>query len=186
FIRDQFVGNMIPANKIAPQAAFFRQYFPAPNSPGTRYVFSPALALDNDKFDVKVSPRLTEKDSLVSRYSYANNTESDPAAYPTLGFYPLRSRSQNVGLSYIHLFSPSVAFELAGNYYRTFFYFLNASAFNGKDVVSLAGITGFEGISSLQPAAPLLNLSGYQAWAGSTDNRPKANRIRTYQYRSRS
>jgi hypothetical protein len=66
---------MIPANKIAPQAAFFRQYFPAPNSPGSRYVFSPAVALDNDKFDVKVSPRLTEKDSLVSRYSYANSTE---------------------------------------------------------------------------------------------------------------
>ena len=184
FIRDPFPRNMIPANQIASQAAFFRQYFPAPNSPGSRYAFSPALALDTDKFDIKVSPRLTVNDSLVSRYSFANNTESDPAAYPTLGFYPLRSRSQNVGLSYTHIFSPSVAWELAGNYYRTFFYFLNASTFNGKDVVSLAGITGFEGISNLQPAAPLLNLSGYQAWAGSTDNRPKANRIRTYQYRS--
>jgi hypothetical protein len=75
-------------------------------------------------------------------------------------------------------------FDPAGNYYRTFFYFLNASNFNGKDVVSQAGITGFEGISSLQPAAPLINLSGYAALAGSTDNRPKANRIRTYQYRS--
>jgi hypothetical protein len=113
-----------------------------------------------------------------------NNTESDPAAYPALGSYPLKSRSQNVGLSYLHIFSPGVSMEVAGNYYRTFFYFLNASAFNGKDVVSEAGISGFGGISNLQPAAPLLNLSGYQAWAGSTDNRPKANRIRTYQYRS--
>lgn len=184
FIRDAFPSNIIPSSRIAPQAAYFRQYFPIPNSGTNRYAYSPALALDSDKFDIKVSPRLTAKDSIVSRYSFVNNTEQDPAAYPALGGYPLRSRSQNVGLSYLHIFSPNVTWELAGNYYRTFFYFLNASNFNGKDVVNDAGITGFAGISNLQPAAPLLNLSGYQAWAGSTDNRPKANRIRTYQYRS--
>lgn len=184
FIRDPFPGNVIPASALAPQALFFKSLFPIPNSGTSRYAYSPALALDTDKFDIKVSPRITAKDSLVSRYSYANNTESDPAAYPGLGSYPLHSRSQNVGLSYLHIFTPGVTWELAGNYYRTFFYFLNASAFNGKDVVSLAGISGFEGISNLQPAAPLINLSGYAALAGSTDNRPKANRIRTYQYRS--
>src|SRR5262249_32409602 len=82
FIRDPLVGNIIPASQMAPQAAFFTKYFPAPNTPGSRYTFSPALALDTDKFDIKVSPRISIKDSLVSRYSYANNTESDPAAYP--------------------------------------------------------------------------------------------------------
>src|SRR5262249_21669352 len=142
------------------------------------------LALDSDKFDVKISPRLTEKDSLVSRYSYADNVESDPAAYPALGNYPLHSRSQNVGLSYTHIFTPNLIGEVGYNYYRTFFYFLNASNFNGQDVVSKAGITGFDGVSNLQPAAPLINLSGFTAVQGSTDNRPKANRIRTYQYRS--
>ena len=47
-----------------------------------------------------------------------------------------------------------------------------------------AGITGYDGISDLQPAAPNIVLSGYTTLGGSTDNRPKANRIRTYQYRS--
>ena len=184
FLRDVFPGNTLPPARIASQAAYFKPFFPIPNSGLTRFASSPALAIDTDKFDIKVSPRLSAKDSIVSRYSFVNNNESDPAAYPALGAYPLRSRSQNVGLSFLHVFTPNVTWELAGNYYRTFFFFLNAGAFNGKDVVSQAGITGFEGISSLQPAAPLLNLSGYQAWAGSTDNRPKANRIRTYQYRS--
>jgi hypothetical protein len=184
FIRDPFVGNIIPANRIASQAAFFRSMFPTPNSGANRYIYSPALALNTNKFDIKVSPRLSEKDSITSRYSFADNTESDPAAYPALGFYPLRSRSQNVGLSFLHVFSPGLAAEVAGNYYRTFFYFLNASNFNGKDVVSQAGITGFDGISNLQPAAPNIALSGYATLAGSTDNRPKANRIRTYQYRT--
>jgi hypothetical protein len=184
FTRTAFAGNAIPANRIASQAAFFKSMFPIPNTGANRYTYSPALTLDTDKFDIKVSPRINEKNSIVSRYSFVNNTETDPAAYPALGFYPLRSRSQNIGLSFLHIFTPTLTVELAGNYYRTFFYFLNASNFNGKDVVSQAGITGFEGISNLQPAAPLINLSGYAALAGSTDNRPKANRIRTYQYRS--
>ena len=155
-----------------------------PNSPNSRYIYAPSLSLDTDKFDIKVSPRLTAKDSLVSRYSFANNNENDPATYPGLGSYPLHSRAQNAGLSYLHIFSPNITTETAFNYYRSFFYFLNASAFNGKNVVGLAGIPGFEGISDLQPAAPLINLTGYAALAGSTDNRPKANRIRTYQYRT--
>jgi hypothetical protein len=184
FTRTAFVGNVIPASRIARQAAYFRSMFPVPNSGTNSYIYSPALSLDTDKFDVKMTPRIDEKNNIVSRYSFANNTETDPAVYPALGNYPLQSRSQNVGLSFLHIFTPHLTWEIAGNYYRTFFYFLNASNFNGKDVVSAAGITGFEGISNLQPAAPLLNLSGYAALAGSTDNRPKANRIRTYQYRS--
>lgn len=183
FIRDPFQGGVIPANRQSPQALFFKPLFQLPNSGGNRFVYSPALALDSDKFDVKVNPKLSDRDNLVSRYSFANNTESDPTAYPALGFYPLRSRSQNVGLSHFHSFSPGLVSELAFNYYRTFFYFLNASNFNGQDVVSKAGITGFEGVSSLQPAHPQINLSGFRAIEGSTDNRPKANRIRTYQYR---
>src|SRR5262249_46395357 len=151
FVRTQFPGNVIPPSRIAPQAAFFQNMFPIPNTGSNRYTYSPALALNTDKFDIKISPRISEQDSLVSRYSFVNNTESDPAAYPALGNYPLRSRSQNVGLSYLHIFSPSFTLEVAGNYYRTFFYFLNASNFNGQDVVSKAGITGFEGISNLQP-----------------------------------
>src|SRR5262249_41832230 len=107
----------------------------------------------------------------------------DPAASPALGSYPLRSRSQNAGLSHYPTFRPNLTSELTFNYYRTFFYFLNASNFNGQDVVSKAGIQGFEGVSSLQPAYPQFNLSGFRAVEGSTDNRPKANRIRTYQYR---
>ena len=184
FLRDPFPNNVIPATQLSRPAQFFKPLFPVPNSPNSRYLFAPSLSLDTDKFDIKVSPRLTAKDSLVSRYSFANNNENDPSAYPGLGSYPLHSRAQNAGLSYLHIFSPNITTETAFNYYRSFFYFLNASEFNGKNVVGLAGIPGFEGISDLQPAAPLINLTGYTALAGSTDNRPKANRIRTYQYRT--
>src|SRR5262249_41980615 len=94
------------------------------------------------------------------------------------------SRAQNAGLSYLHIFSPNITGELGYNYYRMFFYFLNASAFNGRDLVKEAGITGYDGISNLQPSGPNIIMSGYATLVGSTDNRPKANRIRTYQYRS--
>src|SRR5581483_2892725 len=132
----------------------------------------------------KLSPHLTAKDSLVSRYSYVDNTEQDVQGYPALGTYPLHSRAQNVGLTYMHVFSPSITTETTWSYYRMYFLLLNASTYNGQNIVQQAGITGFVGISNLQPAAPLLNWSGYTSMMGNTDNRPKANRIRTFQYRS--
>lgn len=184
FLRDQFPGNVIPQSRMSPQALYFRSIFPTPNSGANRFVYSPALALDSDKFDVKVTPNISVRDNIVSRYSYSNNVESDPAAYPGLGHYPLTSRAQNVGLSWYHNFGPSVTTELTASYYRMYFYFLNASNFNGKDVIADAGIRGFEGVSSQQSAYPQLNLSGFRAVEGNTDNRPKANRIRTYQYRA--
>jgi hypothetical protein len=184
FVRTQFPGNIIPASRLSPQALFFKPLFPVPNNGPNLFAYSPPLSLDTNKFDIKVSPHLTAKDSLVSRYSFVDNTEKDVQGYPALGYYPLHSRSQNVGLTYLHIFSPSITSETTYSYYRTYFLLLNASAFNGQNVVQQAGITGYEGISNLLPAAPLLNFSGYTSLAGNTDNRPKANRIRTYQYRS--
>lgn len=184
FIRDQFPGNIIPTSRQSPQALYFKSWFPTPNNGPGLYAYSPALSINTDKFDVKVSPRLTAKDSIVTRYSFVNNTETDPQGLPALGSYPLSSRAQNAGLSYLHIFSPAVTAEVAYSYYRMFFYFLNSSATNGKDMLNLAGITGYDGVSNQQPAGPNLVLSGYTTAQGSYDNRPKANRIRTYEYRS--
>jgi hypothetical protein len=184
YIRDQFPNNVIPASRLSPQALYFKSWVPTPNTGTSQFIYSPALSLDTDKFDIKVSPRLTAKDSLVSRYSFIDNTEQDVASLPALGYYPLHSRAQNVGLSYLHIFSPTVTSESAFNYYRMFFYFQNASNFIGQDVITTAGITGYEGLSNRQPAAPQIVMSGYTSLLGSTDNRPKSNRIRTYQYRS--
>jgi hypothetical protein len=184
FIRDPFPGNTIPASSISPQAAYFLSWFPTPNAGRNQFVYSPALALDTDKFDVKISSRLTNNDSLDGRYSYINNQENDVQGYPVLGTYPLHSRAQNAGLNYIHVISPNMTANVSASYYRMYFFFQNASAFLGKDVISQAGIPGYEGLSSQQPAAPQINMSGYAAIMGATDNRPKANRIRSYQYRA--
>ena len=184
FIRDQFPNNVIPASRQSPQALYFKSWFPTPNNGPSQYVYSPALSLNTNKFDVKISAHVTGKDTITSRYSFVQNDEQDPQAFPILGVYPLSSRSQNVGLTYLHMFSPSVTGELTYNYYRTYFLLDNASNFIGKDVVAQAGILGWENLSSLHPAAPQFTWSGYTGLSGSTDNRPKANRIRTYQYRS--
>ena len=158
FVRTQFPGNVIPANRMSPQALFFKPLFPVPNNGPGLFVYSPSLSLDTNKFDIKVSPRLTAKDSLVSRYSFVDNTEQDVQGYPALGYYPLHSRSQNAGLTYLHIFSPGITSETTFSYYRTYFLLLNASAFNGQNVVQQAGITGYEGISNLQPAGSAAQL----------------------------
>ncbi len=154
----QFVRNSVSGQRhsgephVATGAYISSRWFPVPNNGPGLFVYSPSLSLDTDKFDIKISPRLTAKDSLVSRYSFVDNKEQDVQGYPALGYYPLHSRSQNAGLTYLHIFSPGITSEATFSYYRTYFLLLNASAFNGQNVVQQAGITGYEGISNLQPA----------------------------------
>ena len=58
FMRDQFPGNIIPTSRRSPQALYFKSWFPTPNNGPGLYAYSPALSLNTDKFDIKVSPRL--------------------------------------------------------------------------------------------------------------------------------
>ena len=185
FIRDSVPGQHHSGEPpVAAGLYLSSRWFPAPNNGPGLFVYSPALSLDTNKFDIKVSPRLTAKDSLVSRYSFVDNKEQDVQAYPALGYYPLHSRSQNAGLNYLHIFSPAVTGEVDLQLLSNLLPPVECERLQRQGCSAQAGITGYEGISNLQPAGPRINLSGYTALAGSTDNRPKANRIRTYQYRS--
>jgi len=135
--------------EIATQAAFFKSFFPAPNSGTSRFAFSPALGARFRQVRCQASPRLSDKDSLVSRYSFVNNNESDPSAYPALAPIPAKPVTE-CRLELSHIFTPNVTWELAGTTTGPSS-ISQCSNFNGKDVVSMAGISGFEGISSLQP-----------------------------------
>src|SRR5262249_30870799 len=152
FIRTQFPGNMVPASRMSPQSLYFKPWFPTPNSGANFFVYSPSLLLDTDKFDIKISPRLTANDSLVGRYSFVDNTERDVQGYPALGYYPLHSRAQNVGLTYLHTFTPNITAEFTASYYRMYFLLLNASNFNGQNVIHQPGIHGYTLLSLFQPA----------------------------------
>ena len=78
------------------------------------------------------------------------------------------------------MFSPKWLNELRFGYYRD--YFLFGAVLPGTNFTQEAGITGYEQ-TDLSPSFPLINLSGYTGFNGSgSNNLPKSNRIRTYEY----
>ncbi len=171
-----FPGNIIPASRISQQAQFFLPFMPTQ----AQGAFNSPQGLDVYKADMKVDARLNDSNQLMSRYSVADNLETDPNSFPALGIQPLHSRAQNVVLTETHIFNPRWLNEARFGYYRD--YFLFGAVLPGTNYDQQAGITGFEQ-TQLNPSFPLISVSGYTGFTGSGSNSlPKANRIRTYQY----
>jgi hypothetical protein len=171
-----FPGNIIPANRISQQATFFLKYMPS-QAAG---VFNAPQSLDINKGDIKIDAQVTEKDHLMGRYSIQDNLEQDPNQYPSLGIQDLHSRAQSIAYTWTRVFSPKWLNEFRFGYYRD--YFLFGAVLPGTDFDKMAGITGYEQ-TQLTPSFPLINISGFTGFSGSgSNNLPKSNRIRTYQF----
>ena len=171
-----FPDNVIPSNRISPQASFFLPYMPT-TSQGN---FSGAQTLNIIKGDIKVDAALTSADHLLARYSIADNQETDPNQFPALKFQSLGSRAQNLAFSETHMFGSRWLNEARASYYRD--YFLFSSILGGTDFLTPAGITGYE-TTQVTPSFPYITMSGYSAFNGSgSGDFPKSNRIRTWQY----
>jgi hypothetical protein len=172
----QFPGNIIPQNRISPQATYFMNFLPTPAQAN----FSSAQSLDIIKGDVKIDAALTGSDQLMGRYSIADNQETDPNQFPALRTQSLSSRAQNLAFSETHLFGPRWLNEARAGYYRD--YFLFSAILPGTNYLQQAGITGYEQ-TQVTPSFPYITMSGYSAFNGSgSGNFPKSNRIRTWQY----
>jgi hypothetical protein len=83
-------------------------------------------------------------------------------------------------ISETHVFNPHWLNEARAAYYRS--YFLFGTALPNTDIDGMAGIQGFQTTSSVK-SFPQINISGYASYTGSpSDQRPKQNRIRDWQY----
>ncbi len=178
-----YVGNIIPASQISPQATFFLPYMPTPNTVQGSTSYS---ALTNNllqhqiRGDVRVDHQITTSTQLTGRYSINNNDEDDPNQYPTLGSFPLHSRAQNANISLTHVFSPQWVNEARVSYYRSYFYF--GGTLQGTNFNQQAGVQGFDDTTSIF-SFPQITVTNYSTFTGSpSDQRPKQNRIRNWQY----
>ncbi len=85
--RQPFPGNVIPANRISPQALAIMQYLPLPNTNafGTsyqnNYVNSGATAITGNAWDTRWDYYINPTNAIFGRYSYAGFTEQAPGAF---------------------------------------------------------------------------------------------------------
>ena len=178
-----FPGNVIPANRISPQAVFFNQYIPEPNS-GNHAIFGPSQSIDQDQFTIRIDQTINTKNRAFVRWSFINYNELNPNSFPALGFTPMNSRGQNVAAALISNLTPSLINEARFSYMPNS---LNLQAFlQGTDFYAKAGIAGFEDTGHRPGdvgSFPDFSWSGYAAMSGSTfDQRPKTQDLKVWEW----
>jgi hypothetical protein len=95
--RAQFPGNIIPGNRLSPQAQRILALIPQPNRPGVRdnYVAQGSEQFNNDSGDIRLDGRLSPSLNTFIRYSHARFDLNGPTAFGTGGGSELVSLGGN-------------------------------------------------------------------------------------------
>jgi len=119
YLRDPFPGNVIPANRLDPNAVKLLNLMPAPTQGGLNNNFSAnrGSTTDVNAFDVRVDQNFSAKDQLFGRYSWSRSPSFLPGPFTGVadggGF---NAGDQNVdtqgaALSYTHSFTATLVNE---------------------------------------------------------------------------
>jgi hypothetical protein len=88
FIRDPFPGNIIPANRISPQSAFFQSFLPDPTNGNLQNNYSGSLptGFKNDNVTLKLDAHLSARHQVSLLASHGKRRQATPY---TGGIVPL-------------------------------------------------------------------------------------------------
>src|SRR5262249_677992 len=130
-VRQPFPGNVIPPDRLSPQALHILSLVPEPNAVGrdggTRgdYVASGSETFDGDAFNVRMDGRLAERLNVFSRYSFAHFTRDGPTAFGEGGGPALVSlggssvaTNQSLALGLDYTLSPSTLLDFRFGFFR--------------------------------------------------------------------
>ena len=157
--RQPFPGNIIPTERISPQAAFFLPFYPNANTATGTFNYAPTRRSDGDKFDVRVDHHFSTSDVLTGSYSINGIEVFTPGSFAANGAVTQQNRRQRFGASETHSFSSSMLNEFRVNYVRL--RFQNAPQGLGTNYTVQSGIGGFAEQSSDFPGFPGLGITGY-------------------------
>jgi outer membrane receptor protein involved in Fe transport len=157
--RQQFAGNIIPANRLSQQAAALLALIPLPNTTpstalGNNYFASGNNTLDSNGFDVRSDFVATTKVNVFGRYSFQQFKRSGPGLFgvalgghalpsdPSVGDFAGDSkvRNQSIAAGFDYTLSPSLLTDFRFGYMR---YHVNVSPGGfGTTPAKDAGIPG--------------------------------------------
>lgn len=125
--RQQFLDNMIPADRFAQPAVYYNQLIPLPNDGVNTYVSNPVSNYRADKVILRLDQVINSSNKLFARYSTDRNRETDFAAFPALGSTYLQGPATNIEGAVTTTFGASLVNEalfshLQGQYRSTAFF----------------------------------------------------------------
>jgi hypothetical protein len=119
YTRDPFPGNIIPANRLDPNAVKLLALFPAPTQSGlyNNYNVNRGSTTDVNAIDVRGDQYFSEKDQMFARYSWSRSPSFIPGPFTGFadggGFNDGDQKIATMGaaLSYTHTFNPTLINE---------------------------------------------------------------------------
>ena len=173
FIRDQFPGNVIPANRIDPnQVAWAQAVYPAPQQTGiagVNHINTRSRSNRQDDWGFKIDHHISSKDSVWFRFNKAKQTGLTPAAIATASV-TREYEARNWGVNYVRTLSPTSVLQVqVGRNYATSFNQEGYESLVDEDVIALIGIQnntacGFRDVSGVIDTdciLPTLSLEGF-------------------------
>ncbi len=129
FVRDPFVGNLIPAGRLDANAIKLLNLYPLPTTSSlfSNFASSPKLFEHRNSFDTRMDYNLNEKNQIFFRFSYVDDPQFIPGIFGGIadgGAFQQGNQTalaQQSALGYTHTFSPTLINEVrAGfNYLHT-------------------------------------------------------------------
>ena len=177
--RQPFPNNQIPLQRFDPASLKLISFMPAPNVPGSvsptgvanNYLSNPVEPDTTDQGDVRIDHKISDKDSLFTRFSMADQNLTPPAAIPP----PLSGAAFSSGdwtnntrqamFSETHIFSPRVINEFRAGYTRLR---TERLQFNAND--NLSSQIGIPGIpfTANNGGLPRFSVSGVSTFGSAT------------------
>lgn len=175
FVRDPFPGNIIPANRLDPNALSLLSLYPAPTNTGVvnNYANSPVLIQNEKQFDVRLDLDFTQKDQLYYSFSYEDKPELIPSIFGGVadggGFFQgnQTALSQHSALVWNHIFSPTTV-----NVARVGLNYLHTTR-NIPEANNLSDLPGSFGILDIPQShenggLPAFSIGGLQTLGGNS------------------
>ena len=165
-----YAGNLIPAASFDPAAASLLDRYPQPSSAAASNNYKRlGNEPDNqDQFDVRVDHRISERDQIFSRYSFAKDFTQPVTPLPdgsgvvtggaALG--PQDTLAQSLVGNYVHIFSARFTNEVRAGYTRRHVE-RTALGLTGESSDSI-GIPGIPSSGAFSNQLPTFVVSGFQ------------------------
>ncbi len=174
FVRDEFPGNRIPANRIDPTGARIAALFPLPNRPATNaagannFVANGSNALDIATWTSKVDHNFSEHDRMSVRFLLHDFPTRAAAVFPVAAADPNANiqgrRAYSLLLNHIHTFGPSLVNDFRLNFQPRRFHFQSIGL--GEDWPTQLGLRGVA-----KNAFPRVNATGFTSLGNTTQER---------------
>jgi hypothetical protein len=119
-VRDPFPGNIIPANLIKPYStAYANLWFPTNLIPGTtnNFINTNPTSRNDDQVNARIDQKISEKNNLFGRFSWADLSLLDIAGPPT-AFQTTFNKYVGAVANDTHLFSPTTILNIRFGYLR--------------------------------------------------------------------